>query len=154
MWFDRSPVEAGLSLVPPSQRFSPTRLSMRRLLRRIPDHTCRAVHFDVGWDPIALELEHEVSQLHPDFTISVAAARRAEMRVVTSVDDDPAVRRLLRHAAEVSITRCERCGQQGRPVRCMPRQRTLCPDHAAEHRFDEAIRVTVEKLRAVQQRSA
>lgn len=153
-WFDGTPVEPGLQLLPPSQRFEPRRLSVRRLLRRMPGGTDRAVHFDTGWDPVALDVERDLSLLHPDFTISTAAALWAELRIITSVDDDPAVRRLLREAAGASITRCERCGEPGRPVRCMPRQRTLCHDHAAEHRFDEAIRVTVEKLRAAQQRSA
>ena len=153
-WFDGSPVGPELQLLPASQRFDPRRLSVRRLLRRMPDTTCRAVHFDAGWDPLALALEHELSLLHPDFTIATASAQWAELRVVTSVDEDPAVRRLLRRAAGKSMERCERCGEPGRPVRCMPRQRTLCADHAAEHRFDEAIRVTVETLRAAEQRSA
>lgn len=148
-WFDGSPVEPGTTLLPPSQRFAPRRLSVRALLRRIPDPTRRAVHFDAGWDPVAVALERRIAALHADFTVVEASARWAELRVVTSVDDDPRVRRLLAEAAGTSITRCERCGEPGRPVRCMPRQRTLCPDHAAEHRFDEAIRVTAERLRAV-----
>ena len=146
--FDRSPVDAATLLVPPSQRFDPTRLSMRRLLRRMPDGSVRAVHFDAGWDKIALGVEHELSLLQPDFAITIADARWAELRIVTSVDDEAGVRRILREAAAESMTRCEKCGEPGRPVRCMPRQRTLCLDHAVEHRFDEAVRVTVEQLRA------
>lgn len=154
LWFDGSSVEPGLQLLPPSQRFDPRRLSVRTLLRRMALGTDRLVHFDAGWDPIAREVERSLSAIDPGFTIRSASALWAELRIVTSIDDDPAARRLLREAAGESITRCERCGEPGRPVRCMPRQRTLCPEHAAEHRFDEAIRITVEKLRSAEQRSA
>ncbi|WP_116996882.1 hypothetical protein [Desertimonas flava] len=154
LWFDGSPVEPGLQLLPPSQRFDPRRASVRFLLRRMALGTDRLVHFDAGWDPIARELVTNLAAIDPAFAITTAAALWAELRVVTSIDDEPGVRRLLREAAGESMTRCERCGEPGRPVRCMPRQRTLCPGHAAEHRFDEAVRVTVEKLRAAEQRSA
>lgn len=106
-----------------------------RLQARIPDGWWRGIDIGPGWDKIVLDLDADLSEMDPDYTIHQVKEKFGGLRYYTAhkSKQDPELmarwQARIMQAENESFKTCEECGEPG-VLRDSGWIKTRCDEHS------------------------
>lgn len=111
---------------------------LQLILSRISPEMGQNIGTGPGWYPIIVELDRQLAEIDPGYTVHQVKQKLSELRVYFEVSDTATeadherMRALVREAEEKAATVCELCGKPGRLwISRFGGIRTLCAECAA-----------------------
>lgn len=121
---------------------------LQLILSRISSEMGQNIGTGPGWYPIIVELDRQLAEIDPGYTVHQVKQKLSELRVYFEVSDTATaadherMRALVRAAEEKAACTCELCGEPGRLwISRFGGIRTLCAEcAAAEKQGYKAVR--------------